>query len=157
MSLNFNDISPKLSQPVLDAVLSHHGFGFTQCTPVQAATIPLFLNHKDVLVEATTGSGKTLAFAIPIFEILLRSMTTTRKHDVGALVIAPSRELANQIFAVMAKLASFDHKIKFKCLLLVGGTQLGDSVKAFELNGAQIIVGTPGRSIDVFNRCLSFY
>jgi ATP-dependent RNA helicase DDX55/SPB4 len=60
-------------------------------TPVQASTIPLFLKHKDVVVEAVTGSGKTLAFVIPILERLARRETRLRKSEIGALVISPTR------------------------------------------------------------------
>ena len=60
-------------------------------TPVQASTIPLFLQNKDVVVEAVTGSGKTLAFVIPILEKLIRRETRLHKNEVGALVISPTR------------------------------------------------------------------
>jgi ATP-dependent RNA helicase DDX55/SPB4 len=60
-------------------------------TPVQAATIPLFMKHKDVVVEAVTGSGKTLAFVIPILERLIRRDTKLNKNEVGALIISPTR------------------------------------------------------------------
>ena len=65
--------------------------GFTQMTPVQSATIPLFMKHKDVVVEAVTGSGKTLAFVIPVLERLIRRETRLRKNDVGALIVSPTR------------------------------------------------------------------
>jgi len=93
--------------------------GYTEMTPVQASTIPLFMKHKDVVVEAVTGSGKTLAFVIPILERLIRRNTRLRKNEVGALVISPTRyalswfcgilltsclpsELATQIHAVFS-------------------------------------------------------
>lgn len=60
-------------------------------TPVQASTIPLFMAHKDVVVEAVTGSGKTLAFVIPILEKLLRRETALKANEIGALVISPTR------------------------------------------------------------------
>jgi len=65
--------------------------GHTQMTPVQASTIPLFMKHKDVVVEAVTGSGKTLAFVIPILERLIRRQSKLRKNEVGALIISPTR------------------------------------------------------------------
>jgi hypothetical protein len=71
--------------------------GFTNTTPVQQATIPLLLSNKDVAVQACTGSGKTVAFLIPAFEMVLRCDDPWGKHDVGALVIAPTRELAIQV------------------------------------------------------------
>lgn len=65
--------------------------GHTQMTPVQASTIPLFMKHKDVVVEAVTGSGKTLAFVIPILERLVRRDSKLRKNEIGALIISPTR------------------------------------------------------------------
>lgn len=65
--------------------------GHTQMTPVQASTIPLFMKHKDVVVEAVTGSGKTLAFVIPILERLIRRETRLKKDEIGALIISPTR------------------------------------------------------------------
>lgn len=60
-------------------------------TPVQASTIPLFMKNKDVVVEAVTGSGKTLAFVIPVIERLIRRDTRLKKHEIGALIISPTR------------------------------------------------------------------
>ena len=72
----------------LDVIQS---LGYSQMTPVQASTIPLFLKNKDVVVEAVTGSGKTLAFVIPIIERLIRRETRLRRDEIGALVISPTR------------------------------------------------------------------
>lgn len=87
-SNRFTDITPKLSEESLRAIES---FGFTHMTPVQATSIPLFLQHKDVCVEATTGSGKTLSFGIPIFEMCKGIDPPLAQYDIGALVIAPTR------------------------------------------------------------------
>ena len=65
--------------------------GHTKMTPVQAATIPLFMQHKDVVVEAVTGSGKTLAFVIPILEKLIRRGRRLGPNQIGALIISPTR------------------------------------------------------------------
>lgn len=81
-------LTPPLSEWMLDAVSV---MGFARMTPVQAATIPLFMGHKDVVVEAVTGSGKTLAFLIPIVERLLRLDEPIKKHHVGAIVVSPTR------------------------------------------------------------------
>jgi len=68
-----------------------HSMGFSQMTPVQASTIPLFMKHKDVVVEAVTGSGKTLAFVIPVIERLIRREARLKRNEIGALVISPTR------------------------------------------------------------------
>jgi ATP-dependent RNA helicase DDX55/SPB4 len=65
--------------------------GHTQMTPVQASTIPLFMHHKDVVVEAVTGSGKTLSFVIPVLERLIRRENKLKKNEIGALIISPTR------------------------------------------------------------------
>ncbi|KAI9764430.1 MAG: ATP-dependent rRNA helicase spb4 [Geoglossum simile] len=97
-------LTPSLSEWIVDAVSS---MGFEHMTPVQASTIPLFMGHKDVVVEAVTGSGKTLAFLIPIIERLLRLDDPIRRHHVGAIIVSPTRELATQIHAVLLSLLAF--------------------------------------------------
>ena len=72
--------------------------GHNQMTPVQAATIPLFMQNKDVVVEAVTGSGKTLAFVIPVLEKLMRRERRLGPNQIGALIISPTRSaLANTL------------------------------------------------------------
>ncbi|PVH93001.1 ATP-dependent rRNA helicase SPB4 [Periconia macrospinosa] len=97
-------LTPPLSEWILDAISA---MGFTKTTPVQQATIPMFMGNKDVVVEAVTGSGKTLAFLIPVVERLLRLETPTKKHHVGAIIISPTRELATQIHSVLISLLKF--------------------------------------------------
>uniref|UniRef100_A0A8B9QKF5 ATP-dependent RNA helicase n=1 Tax=Apteryx owenii TaxID=8824 RepID=A0A8B9QKF5_APTOW len=98
-------------------------------TPVQSATIPLFMSNKDVAAEAVTGSGKTLAFVIPILEILLRREEKLKKMQVGAIIITPTRELAIQIDEVLSHFT-----------------------KHFPNFSGNIIVATPGRLEDLFRR-----
>lgn len=143
----FHEFTPALSEHALQAVES---LGFTQATPVQSTTIPLFLSHKDVCVEAVTGSGKTLAFGIPIFEILNRRSDPLKKLEVGALVIAPTRELASQIYEVLSRVS--ESYSKLKCALFIGGTDVQKNCDVFEKDGAQVVIGTPGRVLDVLNR-----
>ncbi|KAG9719348.1 ATP-dependent rRNA helicase SPB4, partial [Aureobasidium melanogenum] len=97
-------LTPALSGWMLDAISS---MGFQRMTPVQASTIPLFMGHKDVVVEAVTGSGKTLSFLIPAVERLLRVDEPIKKHHVGAIIISPTRELATQIHSVLVSLLQF--------------------------------------------------
>ena len=77
-----------LTSTSLDVIQS---MGHTRMTPVQASSIPLFMRHKDVVVEAVTGSGKTLAYVLPILEKLIRRDRKLAKNEVGALVISPTR------------------------------------------------------------------
>jgi ATP-dependent RNA helicase DDX55/SPB4 len=84
----WENLNPPLSGWVLDTVST---MGFTRMTPVQASAIPLFMAHKDVVVEAVTGSGKTLSFLIPIVERLLRLEEPIKKHHVGAIIVSPTR------------------------------------------------------------------
>lgn len=84
----WDGVTPALSEWILEAVAS---MGFTRMTPVQASAIPLFMAHKDVVVEAVTGSGKTLSFLIPVVEKLLRLEEPLKKHHVGAIIISPTR------------------------------------------------------------------
>ncbi|CAJ0763813.1 23889_t:CDS:2, partial [Entrophospora sp. SA101] len=96
-------------------------------TPVQASTIPLFMKSKDVVVEAVTGSGKTLAFVIPIIEKLVNRKHRLRKNEIGALVITPTRELAQQIST----------------------TNISEDIEKFKEIGPDILIGTPGRLHDL--------
>ncbi|KAF2874639.1 ATP-dependent rRNA helicase-like protein spb4 [Massariosphaeria phaeospora] len=97
-------LTPPLSEWILDAISV---MGFTKATPVQHAAIPMFMQNKDVVVEAVTGSGKTWAFLIPIVERLLRLDAPIKKHHVGAIIISPTRELATQIHTVLCSLLKF--------------------------------------------------
>uniref|UniRef100_A0A2K5H716 ATP-dependent RNA helicase n=1 Tax=Colobus angolensis palliatus TaxID=336983 RepID=A0A2K5H716_COLAP len=124
--------------------------GFPYMTPVQSATIPLFMRNKDVAAEAVTGSGKTLAFVIPILEILLRREEKLKKSQVGAIIITPTRELAVQIDEVLSHFTK--HFPQFSQILWIGGRNPGEDVERFKQQGGNIIVATPGRLEDMFRR-----
>ncbi|NXU27593.1 DDX55 helicase, partial [Thalassarche chlororhynchos] len=136
-----------LSPGVLQALRE---LGFARMTPVQSATIPLFMNNKDVAAEAVTGSGKTLAFVIPILEILLRREEKLKKMQVGAIIITPTRELAIQIDEVLSHFTK--HFPRFSQILLIGGRNPMEDVEKFKEHGGNIIVATPGRLEDLFRR-----
>lgn len=123
---------------------------FERMTPVQVTTIPLFLSNKDVAVEAVTGSGKTLAFLIPLLEILLKRDEPLTKYAVGAIIISPTRELATQIYHVLEHFLQF--LPQFTGQLLTGGYNPINDVKTFKEKGANIIVATPGRMVDMLER-----
>ncbi|XP_059569396.1 ATP-dependent RNA helicase DDX55 isoform X1 [Alligator mississippiensis] len=123
---------------------------FPRMTPVQSATIPLFMSNKDVAAEAVTGSGKTLAFVIPVLEILLRREEKLKKTQVGAIIITPTRELAVQIDEVLSHFTK--HFPQFSQILLIGGTNPVEDIEKFKEHGGNIIVATPGRLEDMFRR-----
>lgn len=124
------------------------GLGFQYMTPVQDATIPYFMRNKDVAVEAVTGSGKTLAFVIPIVEILSRRAGSWTKNETGALVVTPTRELATQIAGVFAPFLS----PSLSLALLIGGQELQTDISTINQTGAQVVVATPGRLVDLLGR-----
>lgn len=88
---------------ILDVILQ---MGFEKMTPVQASTIPRAIKNQDCVVEAVTGSGKTLAFVVPILERLCRSEHKYAKGEVAAIVVAPTRELAQQIHDIFHRFLS---------------------------------------------------
>jgi len=142
----WDQLDPPLSEKILE-VLQILDYEFM--TPVQGATIPHFMNNKDVAVEAITGSGKTLAFVIPLLEILSKVSRTWTGKVTGALVLTPTRELASQITGV---LENFSGCFSFKTLLLIGGTDVHDDVSKINSDGGHIIVATPGRLVDLLGR-----
>ncbi|KAL1567844.1 DEAD-box ATP-dependent RNA helicase 18 [Salvia divinorum] len=139
----FSQLQPPLSQPVLEAI-SAAGFEF--CTPVQAATIPLLCSYKDVAVDAATGSGKTLAFLLPLVEILRRA-GAPKPHQVVGVVISPTRELSLQIFKVAEPFIATLSNVR--PVLLVGGADVKADMTKIEEEGANLLIGTPGRLNDI--------
>ncbi|CAO3686778.1 unnamed protein product [Rhizopus stolonifer] len=116
-------------------------------TPVQAGAIPLFMKNKDVVVEAVTGSGKTLAFVVPILEKLLRREEPLKNQEIGAIIITPTRELAQQIYTVFNTFVEeHERKNQVLCGLFIGGTTtLPEDIITFKKECPRILIGTPGR------------
>lgn len=139
-------LEPPLSKCCLEGV---RRLGFQFMTPVQSATIPYFMQNKDVAVEAITGSGKTLAFVLPITEILIRRPQPWLPRETGALILTPTRELATQIANV---LKPFLLQVSLDVVLLIGGRDLQENITSINTRGAQVVVATPGRLVDVLSR-----
>ena len=123
----------------LDAALlaSLESMGYEIMTPVQAQGLPVILQGKDLIVQAETGSGKTAAFGIGLLTRL-----DTRNFNVQALVLCPTRELADQVSKEIRRLASYIPNVKL--LTLCGGVPTRPQSGSLE-HGAHIVVGTPGR------------
>lgn len=132
-----------LSDKVLAAVTEA---GYTEPTPIQAQAIPHVLARKDVLGLAQTGTGKTAAFSLPILTLLERGRARARMPR--SLVIAPTRELAAQVAESFEK---FGVNHKYTMALLIGGVSFDEQEKKLT-RGADILIATPGRLLDHFER-----
>lgn len=126
-----------LSEPLLRVLKE---LGYESPSPIQAATIPLLLNNRDVLGQAQTGTGKTAAFALPILARIDIKQTTPQ-----ALVLAPTRELAIQVAEAFQRYAT--HIPGFHVLPIYGGQSYVSQLSALR-RGVHVVVGTPGRVID---------
>lgn len=126
-----------LSPEILKAI---DKLGFEQASPIQAAAIPVLLSGKDVVGQSQTGSGKTAAFAIPAIE-----KVEPAKRAVQILILCPTRELAVQVAEEVHKLAAFKRGIQ--ALPIYGGQSYDRQIFGLR-NGAQIVIGTPGRVMD---------
>lgn len=132
-----------LSPTTLSAVADT---GYTTATPIQAQAIPVALAGRDVLGIAQTGTGKTAAFTLPLIDKLQSGRARARMPR--ALVLAPTRELADQVAESFAKYAK---GTKLTWVLLIGGVSMGDQVAALN-KGVDVLIATPGRLIDLFER-----
>lgn len=128
-------LDPLVARAVRDA-------GYQEPTPVQAVTIPVFRARDDVIVQAQTGTGKTAAFGIPIAE-----MVDPAAQRVQALVLTPTRELALQVTEELARLAKYRG---VGVCTVYGGASMNDQIRA--LPRSQVVVGTPGRILDLMRR-----
>ncbi|MCK4864187.1 MAG: DEAD/DEAH box helicase [Gammaproteobacteria bacterium] len=130
-----------LSAPVLEAITS---IGYETPSPIQAEMIPFVLEGRDVLGQAQTGTGKTAAFALPIL-----SQIDTKIKTPQVLVLAPTRELAIQVAEAFQKYAS---KMKgFHVLPIYGGQDARGQIRQLD-RGVHVVVGTPGRVMDLIRR-----
>ena len=138
---SFSSLS--LAEPLLMAVSK---LGFEQPTPVQQQAIPLALEHKDLLVSAETGSGKTAAYLLPTLHHLLT--LPSRKFGTRALILAPTRELAQQIFKQCQQLIEFTD---LKVGIITGGDDFRLQQNMLRKN-TEIVIATPGRLLELMEQ-----
>lgn len=131
------NISEKLLHGITD-------MGFEEASPIQAKSIPVILEGRDVIGQAQTGTGKTAAFAIPILEKI-----NPKDKYVQAIILCPTRELAIQVSDEIQKLAKYFHGVKI--LPIYGGQEIVKQIKSLK-SGVQIVIGTPGRVMDHMRR-----
>lgn len=122
--------------------------GYTQPTPIQQATIPLVLEKKDVLGCAQTGTGKTAAFALPMIQNLLETPKRTNARVIRALILTPTRELAQQIYDNFVQYAK---GLAVTPAVIFGGVGQQAQVDALH-RGADVVVACPGRLWDLMNQ-----
>jgi len=118
--------------------------GYVDMTPIQAAALPVALAGHDVIAQAKTGSGKTAAFALAMLDKL-----NARYFGIQALVLCPTRELAEQVAVETRRLARAEENIKV--LTVVGGVPVRNQLASLE-HGAHVVIGTPGRVLDLLER-----
>ncbi|MBV2360738.1 DEAD/DEAH box helicase [Thalassococcus sp. CAU 1522] len=132
--------------PTLNAALDRAGL--TQPTPIQNQAIPLALEGHDIMGLAQTGTGKTLAFGLPLVEHLLAQPAKPAPKTAKALILAPTRELVNQI---ADNLRGLTDGTKLRVVTVVGGQSIGRQIAQLS-RGTDILVATPGRLIDLMDR-----
>jgi len=142
--VSFNQL--QLIEPVLRALSQE---GYTVPTPIQEQSIPVVLQHRDLLGCAQTGTGKTAAFAIPILQLMHEQQTMHHgRRPIKTLILTPTRELAIQIEESFRAYGRF---LDLKSLVIFGGVSQVNQVHALH-RGVDILVATPGRLIDLINQ-----
>ena len=132
----------KLSQPLLRAVAQ---LGYTEPTPIQAKAIPLIIEGKDVLAAAQTGTGKTAGFTLPLLERLTHHTPTMKRHQIRALVLTPTRELAAQ---VAESFQLYGKHLPFRSTVIFGGVGIHPQLATLR-RGVDVVIATPGRLLDI--------
>ena len=139
--MSFQDLG--LSPKVLAAV---EASGYTEPTPIQAQAIPHVLARRDVVGIAQTGTGKTASFVLPMITVLENGRARARMPRT--LILEPTRELAAQ---VEENFARYGRNHKLTVALIIGGVSFDDQIKKLD-RGVDILIATPGRLLDLFER-----
>ncbi len=126
-----------------ERVAQLEALGFVSPTSIQEQAIPQLLEGRDVVGQSQTGTGKTAAYSLPILERI-----DTHNREVQALILTPTRELAQQVAQAIKE---FSHDRKLYILTVYGGQSIERQIRSLE-RGSQIVVGTPGRIIDLLER-----
>jgi ATP-dependent RNA helicase RhlE len=143
MTISFADL------PIIDPLLRVlHREGYEYPTPIQAASIPILVEGRDLLGCAQTGTGKTAAFAIPIIQLLQAKGRKAVASEPRALVLVPTRELAVQVYE---SFETYGGPLKLKYTAIFGGVSQGKQVRAVE-HGVHVLIATPGRLLDLMDQ-----
>jgi ATP-dependent RNA helicase RhlE len=142
MSSSFSKLS--LAEPLARAVAE---MGYESMTPIQAQAIPVVLTGKDVMGAAQTGTGKTAAFALPLLQRMMKhenTSTSPARHPVRALVLLPTRELADQVAQQVKLYAKYTN---LRSAVVFGGIDMRPQTAELK-SGVEVLVATPGRLLD---------
>lgn len=131
----------QLKPYIMDALAE---INFNNPTPVQSLVIPKILKREKVAVQSVTGSGKTHAFLIPLFQLLDENL-----DEVQAVILSPTRELAQQLYAVTMQIASHYPEKNLDVRLIIGGSDRENEIKRLEKSQPQIVIGTLGKIYDL--------
>ena len=134
-----------LSEPILKS-LSHKGY--KEPTPIQEKSIPAILDGKDVMAAAQTGTGKTASFTLPILTMLSHPKNQHKGHQVRALIITPTRELAAQ---VRDNVLTYGNNLNLRSAAVYGGARIHNQQLKLK-KGVDILVATPGRLLDLYDQ-----
>ena len=140
--MQFTDLA--LSQSILKALTDK---GYTQPTPIQAQAIPAVLEGRNVMAAAQTGTGKTAGFTLPMLELLNKG-NKARANQVRALILTPTRELADQVWQ---NVETYSQHLNLSSHVVYGGVKINPQMMKLR-RGADILVATPGRLLDLFQQ-----
>lgn len=145
MTTDYSDFASFGLDPTLLRALSD--LGYSTPTPIQAKAIPIALDGRDLMGAAQTGTGKTAGFALPILQRLLPQQSSSMspaRHPVRALILAPTRELADQIYE---NVRVYAQHTQLRCTVVFGGVDISAQTEALR-NGVEVVIATPGRLLD---------
>ncbi|KAB2864830.1 MAG: DEAD/DEAH box helicase, partial [Bauldia sp.] len=136
---SFNDFG--LAAPITRALAEEK---YVTPTPIQAGTIPLVVEGRDIIGIAQTGTGKTAAFALPILNRLATSPAKPERKACRVLVLSPTRELSNQI---VDSFRAYGRHLRVSVAIAIGGVPIGRQIRSLA-GGVDVLVATPGRLLD---------
>lgn len=122
--------------------------GYKDATPIQTQVIPLIIERHDILASAQTGTGKTAGFTLPLLQVLMNTKKHGQKHTVRALILTPTRELASQ---VGDNVKAYGKHLSFKTQVVFGGVNINTQIRKLH-SGADILIATPGRLLDLVSQ-----
>lgn len=134
-----------LQQEIVQAITEK---GYTEATPIQIKVIPLVIEGHDILASAQTGTGKTAGFTLPLLQVLMNTRKNEQRHAVRALILTPTRELAAQ---VGENVKTYGTHLPFKTQVIFGGVNINGQIRKLQ-NGADILIATPGRLLDLVSQ-----